>query len=118
MSMKSLFVSAAIGLAGLSLSGCVYDGGPYYYEGPGYYGSGYYAGGGVIYDRGGYYRHRHHHRRHVSDGHQHRPPQPPRRPPQVEPPHPGKMPVVNRGDARRWQDRQTIILPDAGYPHN
>lgn len=46
MSMKSLFLSAALGLAGLSLSGCVYDGGPYSYEGPGpYYGGGYYAGG-------------------------------------------------------------------------
>lgn len=68
MRLKSLFVAAVLGLAGLSLSSCVdggyyeysstYYGNPYYggpYYGGGYYPGGYYRGGGVIIGSGGYY---------------------------------------------------------------
>lgn len=118
MSMKSLLLSAAIGLGGLSLSGCIYDGGPYYYEGPGYYGSGYYAGGAVIYDRGGYYRHpRYYHRR--IDREHHRPPPPPSPPPQAQLPEPPRAPViVDRSREHRGQHGQIFLPPEGGYRHN
>lgn len=49
MSMKSLFTALAIGLGGLTLSGCVADVGPY---GP----SGVYYGSAVVYDSRPSYR--------------------------------------------------------------
>ncbi|MGB3388862.1 MAG: hypothetical protein WBA88_12840 [Pseudaminobacter sp.] len=121
MSMKSLFLSAAVGLAGLSLSGCVYDGGPYYYGGPGpYYGGGYYASGAIIYDRGGYYRHRYpRYHRHPGGDHQHRPPLRPQPPQAQRPSPPPRVPVVvNRGGENRGQQGQIFLPPEEGYRHN
>ncbi|TKT74171.1 hypothetical protein [Aquamicrobium sp. LC103] len=69
MFVKPLIMSVAIGLAGLTLSGCVYDAGPYYGGYGPYYGGGYYAGTALIYRERvrprypRYYRdYRHHHR--------------------------------------------------------
>jgi hypothetical protein len=126
MSIKSLSLFAALGLAGFSLSGCVYDGGPYAYEGPGYYGSGYYAGGAVIYDRGGYYGPRYHRYRPVNDGYYRPRPSTPRpqpvAPPQFEEgPAPGVQPpaAVRRpaGD-RRSQYDEIFLTPEGEYRHN
>lgn len=77
MSIKSLIMAGAIGLAGLSLTGCVdgyyYDTsggyyGPYYGGNYGPYYSGPYYGGAIIYDNGyfdrPYYRHHYRHYRH------------------------------------------------------
>ncbi len=58
MSFKSLFIAIGMGLAGLTLSGCVsedyYGGG---YSDP-YYVRGGYIGTGVVFDNGGYYNNR------------------------------------------------------------
>jgi hypothetical protein len=125
MSIKSLSLFAALGLAGFSLSGCVYDGGPYAYEGPGYYGSGYYAGGAVIYDRGGYYGPRYHRYRPVyGDYYRPRPSTP--RPRPVSPPQfeEGPAPIVRPevADRRPIGDRRSqydqIFLPPVGEPGN
>ena len=60
MQLKSLLVAAIVGLAGLSLSGCVDGGGSYRYGGynGGYggYNGGYYDGGGVIIGSRDHYR--------------------------------------------------------------
>lgn len=130
MSIKSLSLFAAIGLAGFSLSGCVYDGGPYAYEGPGYYGSGYYAGGAVIYDRGGYYSPRYYHRRPVRYDDYYRPrPSAPSRPRPVAPPPPQpeagpapemQPPVAARGPIgdRSSQYDQIFLPPVDARGHN
>ncbi len=56
MSLKSILLALGIGVAGLTLSGCVSEG----YYGSGnydpYYVRGGYVGTGVVYDSGGYYR--------------------------------------------------------------
>jgi hypothetical protein len=64
MSIKSMVVSAAIGLSGLSLSGCVYDDGPYYDT----YGP-YSARSAIVYDNRPIVRDRYtvYNRRYVSD---------------------------------------------------
>lgn len=80
MFMKSILLAAAVGIAGVSLAGCVeswednggyYRSGPYYNPGP-YYGNAYF-GGGVVHKGDRHYRPRHD--RHPRPGH-HRPNRP------------------------------------------
>ncbi|MFQ0814668.1 hypothetical protein AVM02_02655 [Brucella anthropi] len=122
MSLKSILLALGIGVAGLTLSGCVSEG----YYGSGnydpYYVRGGYVGTGVIYNSGGYYRNYpryYRSSRYYRDRYHHhnRPGRPPHsRPDRPRPPRPDRPPSDNAG--RPSPNSPSIIRQIKRGPNN
>ncbi|MEJ5018988.1 hypothetical protein WH297_04450 [Ochrobactrum vermis] len=133
MSLKSILLALGIGVAGLTLSGCVSEG----YYGSGsydpYYVRGGYVGTGVVYNSGGYYRNYPRYPRYYRDSRYYRdrdyyryrdrdrPHRPDtNRPDRPRPPRPDRppRPSGNDGAGRPNPGNLPVIQPIKRGPHN
>lgn len=110
MFIKTLLSAGVIGLASLTLSGCVSD--PYYYDDYPLYRGGYYSTGVVVYDSGPRVRPHYHGRRHVERQHR----------PRVEHWRDHRPHISRRGSDRNHYDRRwqqaSAISPDRRFDRN